>query len=164
MLKKCFIILPLLFCLLLSGCGFLYTTSIDDKDKSPRSIARDTRDCFVECVKANDTESISDMFCEATPVSAEEIDNLLDNIEGEIVSIETNGIHDGLKQSRDGVYTIYTYAAICTAYTDDGKEYKLSISGVTAWEGIPSRIGLDSITLADEQTDERYGVGLWKIG
>ena len=66
----------------LSGCGFLYNASVDDKDKSPWMIARDTLYSFVECVKANDTESISDMFCDATPVSAEEIDALFDNIDG----------------------------------------------------------------------------------
>ncbi len=164
MSKRCFIIIPLLFCLLLSGCGFLYTTSIDDKDKSPWMIARDTRDCFVEYVQTNDTESISDMFCEATPVSAEEIDNLLDNIEGEIVSIETNGINDGLKESRDGVYTIYTYAATCRVLTDSENEYKIGFSGTVIWEEIPSRIGLNHITIMNEETKEKYGVGLWKIG
>ncbi len=165
MLKKCFIIIPLLFCLLLSGCGIVLNELIsDDKEddgyQHPYNIARDTRNEVLRCVEENDAIGISDLFSQSVPVSSDDIQELLDLIEGEIISIETEGIHGGVAKSENGRYTYYTYAASITVYTDIDNKYLVNIAGTAICDDNPSVIGIERFRIYDLQTDEMNQVGL----
>ncbi len=161
MLRKCLIMIPLLLCcLFFSSCGFLYTTSADNKDKSPRRIARDTQDEVLRCVEENDAIGISDLFSQSVPVSSDDIQELLDLIDGEIISIDAKSIHGGAAKSENGRYTYYTYAASMTVKTNISNEYTVNIAGVAVCDDNPARVGINRFRVVDLQTDEMNQVGL----
>ncbi len=159
MLRKCLIVIPLLCCLFLSNCGFNDTASVDETNKSPWIIARDTFYLVLECVENSNAIGISSLFCDAVPVEASEIQEILDLINGEIIDVETKGLVDGVKVSEGGRYTLYTYAASFIIYTDIGNEYMVNIAGCTANDDNPNEIGIERFRIYDLQTDEMHYVG-----
>lgn len=164
MFKKTLIIFTLLCCFCFSGCSVVLNTLSGGEEKNedeyvhPYFISRDTRDMVKEYVECNDANGISGLFCEAEPISADEVQELLDLIQGKITSIEPNAIHGGTAESNEGIYTYYSYAANITIYTDLNMEYIVAFGGIAVWDGHPERIGIDSLTLIDEQTGERYDI------
>ncbi len=152
-----FVFLGLCF---LTGCGRTadIMSSSENEYKHPWIVSIETAEQFEEYLIAKDAEAISKMFCDAKAVTTSEIQSLLNMIEGQIVSLEEGPVSSGLKESYNGVYTIYTYAACCNIYTNTNNKYLISISAVAEWNDCPELVGIDGIAIINEQTGERYDI------
>ncbi len=158
--KYVLIILPILFAF--SGCraenNALAENNTLDGYVDVFTVACNTQDELQYYIEINDAYAISDLFCDAESVTVEEIQTLLDVIDGNIITVGSKLIHNGAAESIEGRYTYYTYAATMKVGTDLDMEYIVAFGGIAVWDGHPEQIGIDSFTIIDEQTGERYDI------
>ena len=166
------LLIVLLLCILFSGCGigsdlsesgYKPNDKVEIKDPAnahPWSVSYNLGIDLETYLLDGNAEAIADLFCDKWAVDVEDVQSALNFIDGKIEYIDHKALESGMKEMRNGIYTLYTYAGRRNIHTDNGKEYIIYFSGVAVWEGHPSVIGLERIEIVlAEDRDIVYNLG-----
>lgn len=132
--------------LFLSACSFT-------RSNSPGKVAREQVNTILECIETNDTETIKSLFApdlQESPELDEQIQSLLDFMDGEIISYAEPFGERGSGMVRDGE-TVYQelIGQIADIQTDSGKTYRLNHSAIFKNKNNPDCLGVYYIEIQD---------------
>ena len=144
----------------LAGCEFGRKEKEIDPKRSPHDYAVQVRQNIQKYLKKGDAEAISAMFSEYYATSPQEVQGLLNFIDGKIVSFDKSSIQSNGHSVEYGVYSEYGYGGQFNISTNSGKEYECHFAGYAVYDEEPEQVGLGRLSIinvVDEK--DRYGVG-----
>lgn len=168
MLKKLFCVI-IVFAMLcsLTGCGFLKFDSSKEKEPidptvSPSVYSRQISQNIKEYLKDGNVENLYGLFGKYFGVTTNDIQKLLNYIDGEIISFSNDSIQKNGGKVRDGKYTYYAYGGSFTVFTNTKMEYQVYFTGYAVHNDEPRKTGLEKITILNNiDLNDGYGVGLY---
>lgn len=128
----------------------------DDPDPHPWAVSYNISIDLETYLIEEDAEAIAELFCDAISMDEQQVQGLLDFIDGDIKYYDHQALQSGIKELRNGIYTQYTYAGWTHLYTNRDKEYIVYYSGVVTWEGNPNEIGLGNLKIVDAEDENLF--------
>lgn len=127
------------------GCG--------KKHIQPWRVAQQYAETVIDCAKQRDSEGIKELFCkeiQETHDLDEEIEELLDIIDGNIISYdEPDGESSGNTSDWDGVIEQEISGHINGIKTDKGGRYIINVFGFTEYRNHKEYIGITGMNIID---------------
>ena len=144
----------------LTGCAFGRKEETIDPKYSPRAYSEQALQNIQDYLKNGNAEALSAMFADYYVATTQEVQGLLNFIDGKIVSFDNNSLECGGKSVKYGEYSKYFYNGRFTVKTSNQVEYQVYFNGAAVHEKQPEKVGVEDITfinLANEK--DRYGIG-----
>lgn len=145
-MKKVLVLFLTASIIILSGCG--------KRHIQPWRVAKQYAETAIDCTIRRDIEGIKEMFCEEiqeTHDLDEEIEELLDFIDGNIISYdEPDGKPSGSSSDWDGVIDQAISGYIDEIKTDKGGRYRINVYGFTEHRNHKEYIGITCMDIIDK--------------
>ncbi|MCH5197130.1 MAG: DUF5104 domain-containing protein [Oscillospiraceae bacterium] len=163
MLKKlfCVIIVFAVVCSL-TGCGFLRREKEIDPKRSPHRYVDKVLQDMEDYLKEGDAENLHKLIAKGSRATVEEVQGLLDFIDGEIVSFDKESLQPNGGTVKYGEYLKYAYGGRFNISTSNGKEYECHFAGYVVNDEKPEKVGLEyiAIVINNNGSINGYGAGL----
>ena len=147
----------------LTGCAFGRKEKEIDPKRSPHDYVRQVLQNIQDYLKEGDADSLCAMFADYYNVTLQEVQGMMNFIDGKIVSFDNNSIRPGAKEVYYGEYKLYSYGGRFTFSTNTGTEYKGYFAGYAVYNEEPEKVGLEDIYIENlMDTSLGYGLGSYQ--
>lgn len=144
----------------LTGCSFGRKEKEIDPKHSPNRYVDKVLQDMQDYLKESDANALYELFADYSGATVQEVQGLLNFIDGEIASFDENCLQPNGGTVKYGEYLEYAYGGQFNISTSSGKEYECHFAGYAVHDEKPEKVGLEWLAIINvEDEKDRYGVG-----